>query len=151
MADIRMDPNDPCSTCAFGKAGGAADESANRLKGLICAHAAIPFFCHHKPSGEEIDWRGDAIAPLSHPPSERRICAGWKAMVRRTFKHGGHMDWRLERPQDGRELRRYQRQLGTQAIGQLGIFLHEKDPAIKRRARLDLKSTLRALFNLGGE
>src|SRR5579863_867335 len=78
-----LDPNSPCSTCAYGTAGGAAKEPHNRLKGQICALGGIPFFCHHAPDGRELNWHGGPAEYFASMRDRRdiRMCAGWKREV----------------------------------------------------------------------
>jgi hypothetical protein len=90
-----------CDTCAFGRSGGAADEPRNRLKGLICAYGASPFFCHHSRSGLEYDWRCEfsKLGPLALAPEDRKICAGWQRYVAELKRRGyfANADYRLIR------------------------------------------------------
>lgn len=143
-----LDPTQPCDTCAFGKSGGAADEAANRLKAQICAHAGMPFFCHHMRSGPQYNWSAtDGLGPLALVLNERRICAGWKQAVRNIVSPDGVLGFlREERPSDAAILRRYQRDLGARALGALQRFLGEEDPVIKEAARMALEHHCRALF-----
>ena len=84
--------SDPCSTCAFDDhgAGGAADEPHNALKGLICAHGAIPFWCHHAKDGSEYDWqmKDSKLGPFALPPNNRKLCGGWQAEVAKLARRG---------------------------------------------------------------
>lgn len=143
-----MDPNAPCRTCAFGKSGGAADETTNLLKSQLAAFSAVPFWCHHSRSGPEYDWENSILGPFELPVSERRVCAGWKASVKENFAAGGRFAFlREETGKDAAVLRRYQRSLGHYAMDALDRFKREKDPAKKAEILKDLKSTCKAVFS----
>lgn len=144
---VALDPNSPCSTCAFGKSGGAADEVQNRLRGQVCARAGIPFFCHHTRSGPEYDWTGDPLGPMSIPIEERRICAGWKVATAELAKRpGGLLAIDGLDPDDAATLRLYQKWLGNEALKHLDEFLSAKDPHAKRIAHAKMDDAMRAVF-----
>lgn len=144
---MRLDPNTPCDTCALGticRSGddrGAADEVRNRLRAEICARAGIPFFCHHSRSGPQYDWRAGGLGPLSLPPGERRLCAGWKARVKEVYPR----DLVCSTPEDTAVLRRYQRGLGNEALDAVDRFIDEKDPARKVERRKEMRDLIRAV------
>ncbi len=140
--------NSPCSTCAFGQSGGAADEANNRLKGIICALAGIPFHCHHArlpdgSAGQEYNWRRGALGPFELPPSERRLCKGWKRTVGRLAAREHYRF--TEVAEDQFLLRRYQKGLGSAACRALDDFLATQEPEAKAKARRDLRTNLEAL------
>lgn len=142
-----MDPAKACDTCAFGTSGGAADEVSNRLKGKLAAFSGVPFFCHHARSGEEYDWREGKLGPLALPPSQRRICAGWKRAVKHINSADGIQGWiREEAPEDAAVLRRYQRGLGNSAMNALDRFLNEKDPSLKELEKAKLTDLAQAIL-----
>ena len=135
-----------CDTCAFG-CSGAANEVMNRLKGLIAARAGIPFFCHHAKSGEEYDWRSkNKLGPLVLLPNNRKLCDGWKAMVAGLARRGKFQF--TMNVKDQMALRRYQQQLGHQAIAALDAFVAETRARQKKKAKRKLDGLVRAVFDV---
>jgi hypothetical protein len=140
-----------CDTCAFGHTGsqGAADESSNRLKGLIAARSLVPFYCHHRRDGTEWEWRSSlsSVEFLKLAPGDRKVCDGWKAEVRRLTALGKFNI--ASTPADNSALRRYQRQLGDDCIRALDAYLAEKDsPAEKAELKAHFESLVRAVFEI---
>lgn len=136
---MSLSPNQQCDTCAFRKAntGGASSEVQNRLKGEICALSGVPFSCHHAPDGRELDWRGTSADFMRSLTGRRdlRVCAGWKAAVRRNLRRGYFKANRAVR-----------RALGQYAIDQLQIFTSSDiDQVDKEEARIELGRTVRML------
>lgn len=141
-----MSPTDPCSTCALGKSGGAADESRNKLIATICAMSGRPFFCHHTRDGAEFDWKSGGcesdIAFLQLPPRQRRVCQGWRRAVARLvrFGHFSHGETAADRGL----LLGYQRSLGAEALRALDEVTSSVGAA-KKVALAKLKDRMRAL------
>lgn len=144
-----MSPDQCCDSCAFRKpgTGGAASESNNRLEALICAHGGIPFYCHHRQDGTEWDWRAGLIEFSALPPSQRRVCGGWKAMVRNLFASGWRKRLNDEFPEDRRALISYQRGLAQQSLKALRTFLTTKGKRAKALAKQELRESLLATFS----
>lgn len=138
-----------CDSCAFAKkgSGGASDEPKNRLKGLLCAHGPIPFFCHHSKSGPEYDWREGKLGPFELPPSERKICEGWRRAVAELKARGAFFAG--ENAADRAALLRYQRGLASEATRELDTFTQEKDPEKKAVSHERLKDLCRAVLDVG--
>lgn len=139
MSDFKQ-----CETCAFGKKGspGAASESKNRLKGMLCAYGPIPFWCHHTKSGGEYDWKHDPLGPMNIPPSERKLCGGWQRMVSELNARGF---FSIGSAEDRPALRFYQKSLADTAIKQLDIFT-SCQPEEKKLQGGRLKDVVRATF-----
>ncbi len=141
---VRMDPGRTCETCALGGGHGAAGEITNRLKATVAAAAGVPFFCHHSRSGPEYDWRSGGLGPLILPPTERRLCAGWKVAVAERWRKHGPLAFMLGNSPDALALRGYCHHLGNEAIAKLDAL----DSATgEDRARLiaELGDLVRAL------
>lgn len=136
-----------CDTCAFNAkgTGGAANEIVNRLKGLLCAHGGIPFFCHHIKSGEEYNWQAGGLGPFSVPIAQRKVCDGWRGMVGRLAKRGKFHAG--ETPQDRSFLLRYQRSLASDALNTMERYLAEKEPSSKAEIKRELDDLVRAVFD----
>jgi hypothetical protein len=132
-----MDPNKCCESCAFRKPGsaGAADENSNRLESLICVQGAIPFWCHHKRDGTEWNWQAGIIEWTDLRPDERRVCAGWKAMVRRLFATGWRQRLSEKSSADRRALIIYQRGLAQGTLRELKKYLATEGKPAKERAK----------------
>lgn len=139
----------PCETCAFNKpgSGGAANEVNNRLKGQICAHGGIPFFCHHDRSGQEYNWKTGMLGPLELPPAERRICQGWRGAVAK-LNADGQFFRGMENADDRGALLRYQRGLANDATALIDAYLAEREPAAKETLRAKLEDHCRAVFDV---
>ncbi len=140
--------SESCSTCAFGKSGGAADEANNRLKGMLCALAGISFHCHHSrlpdgSPGPEYGWQAGTLGPFELPPNERRLCEGWRRTVAK-LAAGGHFRF-TDVAEDQFLLRRYQQGLGQAACRALDTFLATQEPEAKAKANRELKMCLEAL------
>ncbi len=114
-----------CDTCAFGKSGGAADEVSNRLKGMICAYGAIPFFCHHGRDGQEYDWRkqDSDLGPFALAPNNRKLCGGWRDTVFKLNRAGFFLDYRYIR-----------RVVAQSALSRLDVFTAKSTPATEKEA-----------------
>ena len=82
-----MPDKSPCDECAFRPGAGAHEEPYNRLRGMICAHGSVPFFCHHG-----IDWRAqhtpEFIARGREMARRTGVCQGWKVEVARLNSTG---------------------------------------------------------------
>lgn len=143
--------NSPCDTCAFGKSGGAADESNNRLKGHLAARGPILFLCHHTRSGVECDWKTPgSLGPMALPPSERKVCAGWRAEVGELNRRGKFKF--TDDQADNAVLRRYQQSLASDAIRALDAFLERGISAEeKERRNTMLRDLVRAVADVREE
>jgi hypothetical protein len=91
---LPLDPNSPCSTCAFRAGAGANKEVYNRLRAMVAALGAVPFTCHHAPDGRELNWKAGPIEYVNSLSGRRdiRVCAGWKSEVRKLARRGRFRD-----------------------------------------------------------
>ncbi len=139
------DSHSPCETCALGGAGGASDEVRNRLVATIAAAAGTPFFCHHSRSGVEWDWRAaGGLGAFTLPPTERRLCAGWKAAVKERWRKGGPLDFMLGNDPNAAALRGYSHALGNDAIAKIEA-LGSAEGADRPRLIAEIGDLIRAL------
>jgi len=122
---------DPCDTCAF-RQGSVTHESEphNRLKGMICAAAGIPFYCHHGWAWEDADIavvKGRFVVIGEEIDlSKIRLCAGWL----RDVKHMKERGQFAVTP----EVRALQKELGGYALAALKEFIGSPDGEAKDRA-----------------
>lgn len=111
---------DPCSECAFRSGGAANDEPYNRLRGIICAHGAVPFFCHH-----DVPWRDKiAMAAFNREMARKAgVCQGWRRQVRILNDSGFYRDGFLT----------IRREIAKQCLQAIDLFTHSKG---RRREKL---------------
>lgn len=110
----------PCSECAFRPGADAHEEPYNRLRGMICAYGAVPFFCHHK-----VPWR-DKIKMMAFNREMARqagVCHGWRTQVGKLAASGFYGDGFLV----------IRREVAKQCLVAIDQFTGSRG---KRRARL---------------
>lgn len=126
--------SDPCNTCAF-RTGSVTHESEphNRLKGMICAAAGIPFFCHCGWDHENIDVYlidGRFVTTDDVDLRKIRTCAGWRREIARLKAAG-----QFAVSPDVRDL---QKQLGAHALTALKEFIESPEGEAKDEAEIRL-------------
>lgn len=130
----------PCDTCAFKEGSITHDrEPYNRLRGLICALAGIPFACHHGlDHARSIHVMKGKSFDLAGNVTKARICAGWKSEIAR-LKREGHF------PDDSSQ-RKDQQIFGNYALGLVEMFIAEgASEETKQDCQAEIMATLRIL------
>lgn len=136
-----------CKSCAFRPGSVTHDQEPNNLlKGLICAAAGVPFFCHHG-----FDWKNASVSLVAgrfvavggdFEPANVRVCEGWKEQVRR-YRSAGYFSVTPD-------VRKLQIHLAAIALDSMRQYIDLPDGEDKCRALETLTTAAEILFKQPG-
>jgi len=138
-----MDAN-PCDTCALREGTITHDkEPYNAFRGLICALAGIPFYCHHGLNWKKHIGVRKGIAFDTEATHRRlHVCEGWKREVIKHIPQGPeHRLTRMVRRAIGEEcMETLEAALGeTRAAEKNELWAHLRELVVRLRKKGKLK------------